>query len=171
MNKFEKEIAPLPKTTKFLKRILKDQICAATDGQSLICDQGKLFPGSIGNDFKNQDWNKPGPATVPVKFSVYELTKNGNGASIFNSFNRSLSELTFTPPQIIEMVKNNSSILHPEGGSTVFLIEINGNYFQVHVKFGSDSRKVSVYPIGYDVKWFTVYSSRFVIPQHEPVKQ
>jgi hypothetical protein len=161
----------LPAETKFLTRIISDQVCGPTDGTKIITEQQELFPGGIIN-FDFYGLNEPSVVTKQVLFDVYKLHygRGATGTKIFNSLGRSLEELCFSLAQIIDIVKNNPKIFSTQA---LFLTQDKkGNFFLIRVcditiySYGS----ICAFAFTERFPWRASYQFQFVVPQHAIIK-
>jgi hypothetical protein len=137
----------------------------ALDGKATIADSVDVFKSHVDPDFVNWKLNTSGPATSKTLLDVYEMIVDANSAQIFTSLNSDLDKLVLTQAQIIRFCAKHPTWLCQKEHVTLFLIEINREYFVVYVHVRFDGLFVRVSRFGHDGVWRAEGLHRVVVPQ------
>ncbi|MEK7635124.1 MAG: hypothetical protein AAB446_01700 [Patescibacteria group bacterium] len=131
----------------------------------IISRTESVFAGGMSSNFDEWDLNIS-PRRPNTFVDIYELIRDGDFKTIYNSFGRSLDNLCLTQDQIIDFVEHHRERLCKYRHYTFFLIKIDDNFFVVGVKFSSEfDLYADVFRFTDDNFWFAEHRHRFVIPR------
>jgi len=116
---------------EILKRITGDNkiYIAALDGTQTIADSPELFGSYLDLWFKEQDNNKPGPATVACSMDIYEIAQKSNFRGMLGSLNSNLDELVSSQAQLVYFCRKYPHKLHKRGYYNFFLMKDKDGYY------------------------------------------
>ncbi|MFP4514839.1 MAG: hypothetical protein ACLFNO_02430 [Parcubacteria group bacterium] len=149
-----------------LKRLFEKETIKikATEGKTTIAEAENIFEGWIDPGFKIWNLDNPQIATNEIVVEVYEVVKNADFRTMFDSLNEDPNKLCLTQSQIVDFCKNHKDRLH-SNWFTFFLFKENNQYFVACVGVFSDGLYVRVFRFELASVWFAEFAHRFVVPQ------
>ncbi len=157
-----------PTTTTHLRLISggKSIVIPATDGTRTLAQASDVFTGCIDSNHVKWGLDVPQSPTTAMSVEVFEQTRDGTFANIFDSMRRSHDQMCFRQNQIVVFCKKHRNRLPTDGYSTFFLFKEDGKYFVARVYFVVDDRlKVRVDLLSSACVWLAEYRHCFVVPQ------
>ena len=87
----------------------------ALDGTQTIADSPDLFGSYLDPWFKEEDHNKPGPATNACFMDIYEVVHKSNFQGMLGALKSDLDELVTSQAQLIYFCRKYPHKLHKRG--------------------------------------------------------
>jgi len=140
-------------------------VLAVCDGQQIIAAAVEVFKGGIDLNFRNWDLGKAGSATPETLVAVYEMKRIDVAFDeMFEWFGRDLSDLCLTEGQILDFVTSHRGWLREDGLATLFLLEVEHEFFVVRLFVSGSYLGVQVHRFADSYVWDARSHHRVVVP-------
>ncbi len=114
------------------------------DIESGLSSAGNLFTGYLSSNLKDWKLINPQRQTERTQVKVFEMCKDADYSTLFNSFNIDLEKLCMTQAQIKNFCERHKDKLRKDGYGTFFLFKekVDGEekFFVPPVSFGDGGR-------------------------------
>lgn len=145
-----------------MKLLIKNRQLKACKKENIY--DSKLFTGWLDSDFKNWEL-KETKSVKAMEIACGEIEKDGMFKDIFSSLSSDLDSLCLTQGQILEIVRNHSDFLYPQGWAMFFLFKVGDDFFVAHVRLRDGLLGAYVDRLSHEHVWDADHRHRVVVPQ------